>query len=90
MKMNNIVIVLLGGVVGTFIGGIVALLFAPQSGKELRARLQQEAVAERQQLQARYDQAIQDLGERVDKMRGDVQSLLQQNEMNEELVAETA
>lgn len=83
--MNSIVSFILGALVGA----AVALLYAPQSGEELRANLREEAQVERQRLQAQYEKSMKDLQERIDKIQGDVQSLLQQGEAQDEEAADT-
>jgi gas vesicle protein len=83
--MNNIVSFILGAIVGA----AVALLYAPQSGEELRTHLREEAEVERQRLQAQFEKSMQDLQERIDKMQSDVQSLLQQVEEQDEEAADT-
>jgi gas vesicle protein len=88
--MNNTITFILGVVVGTVIGGLAALLYAPQSGEELRGRLRDEASAERQRLQVQYEKSMGELHERVDKVQGDVQSLLERSEEQGEQDAETA
>ena len=84
--MNNIVSFILGAIVGA----AVALLYAPQSGEELRANLREEAQVERQRLQAQYEKGMRDLQEAINKVQVDLQSLLQQAEEQVEETAETA
>ena len=50
-------------------GAIVALLFAPLSGEELRSNTGQEAAAEREKVQGVYEKARRQLQERTDKMQ---------------------
>lgn len=83
--MNSIVSFILGALVGA----AVALLYAPQSGEELRANLREEAQVERQRLQAQYEKSMKDLQERIDKVQVDLQSLLQQSEEQDEEAAGT-
>ena len=84
--MSNI----LSFIMGAIVGAAVALLYAPQSGEELRANLREEVQVERQRLQAQYEKSMQDLQERIDKLQVDLQSLLQQAEEEEEEAAEAA
>jgi len=88
--MNNTFTFILGVVVGTIIGGLVTLLFAPQSGEELRTRLQQEALAERQRMQSRYDHRKNDLKDRVDLAYSDLRSPQEQSGTTGEQSSETA
>lgn len=55
--------------IGAVVGAAIALLLAPSSGEELRARLSQEAAAKRQQLEADYEKVRQGVHEHVDKMQ---------------------
>ncbi|MGB3713034.1 MAG: YtxH domain-containing protein [Candidatus Promineifilaceae bacterium] len=59
----------IGILVGTAIGAIVALLFAPLSGDELRSRIGQEAQAERQKVQAGYEKTKHQTQERIGKLQ---------------------
>ena len=59
----------IGAVVGMAIGAVVALLFAPSSGEELRIRIGQEAKAEREKALAGYDKAKHQAQERIEKMQ---------------------
>jgi gas vesicle protein len=58
--------------IGMLVGGIIALLFAPLSGEELRARMGQEAEAGRQKLMEEYQEAMQELQDRMDAMYQDL------------------
>ena len=58
-----------GAVIGVAIGAVLALLFAPTSGEELRARVGQGAATERQKVQASYEKARHQVQERVDKLQ---------------------
>jgi len=70
---------------GAVIGAAVALLYAPQSGEELRANIREEAQVERQRLQAQYEKSMQDLRERIELVQADVQAMLEkQGEEGEE------
>lgn len=84
--MNSFVSFILGAIVGA----AVALLYAPQSGEELRANLREEAQVERQRLQAQYEKGMQDLQEAINRVQVDLQSLLQQAEEQMEETAESA
>jgi len=83
--MNIMVSFLLAAV----LDAIVALLYAPQSGEVLRAWMQEEVSAERERLQAQHERNVQDLHERVDKVYGGVQSLLEQSETSGKQATET-
>lgn len=67
-----------GMILGAAIGAVAALLLAPQSGAELRSNIQEQALAERQRLQALYEQQMAELQPQLDKLQKDVQSVLEQ------------
>ncbi len=67
--MKNIPSFFIGPVVGALIGAIVALLYAPSNGEELRSRIGQTAVADREKLQAGYEKARYQAQERIGKMQ---------------------
>jgi gas vesicle protein len=75
--MKDAVNFLAGMILGAAIGAVTALLFAPQSGAELRANIQEQALAERQRLQALYEQQMAELQPQLDKLQKDVQSVLE-------------
>ena len=77
-------------IVGAAVGAIAALLYAPQSGEELRARIREEAELERQRLQAQYERGLSEMHDRVDKVQQDVQTLVNQSKSpdGEEAVVE--
>ena len=82
--MSNIISFIIGGV----FGAAIALLFAPQSGEELRANIRNEAQVERQRLQAQYEKSMKDVHERIDKVHGDVQAMMEKHEEQEGQEAE--
>ena len=67
--MKNIQSFFIGPVVGALIGAIVALLYAPSNGEELRSRIGQTAVADREKLQADYEKARYQAQERIGQMQ---------------------
>lgn len=82
--MKDTINFLAGMILGAAIGAVAALLFAPQSGAELRANIQEQAMAERQRLQALYEQQMAELQPQLDKLQKDVQSLLEQTKKTAE------
>ena len=76
--MRDTINFLAGMILGAAIGAATALLLAPQSGAELRANIQEQAVAERQRLQALYEQQMAELQPQLDRLQKDVQSVLEQ------------
>jgi gas vesicle protein len=75
-------------VFGASVGAVIALLFAPKSGSELRHQLVDETAADRMRMQERYTHAVQGTYDRIDKLHADVQTLMQ-NQLDRE-AAETA
>ena len=78
--MKNAPALLIGLIIGTFLGGVVALLFTPQSGEELRTLIRDEAQKDRQRLQAQYEKSRQDLQSQVEKMKTEMGSRDHQSE----------
>ena len=60
---------------GALAGSLVALLFAPSSGEELRANIRTRADEEYTRLQDGLQKGMQDLRTRMDKMSSDMQAL---------------
>ncbi len=58
----------------TILGAVVALLFAPRSGEELRAQIRNEAQLERERLATQYEKGRQNLQNQVEKAKADVES----------------
>lgn len=81
---------LAGMILGAAIGAITALLLAPQSGAELRANIQEQAMAERQRLQALYEQQMAELQPQIDKLQKDIQSVLEQTKQLSEAESDTS
>lgn len=79
-----------GMIVGAVIGAVAALLYAPQSGPELRANLQKQADAERQQLRTLYEKQLGELQSQVDKVHKDVQTALEQTKQTVEVEEQAA
>jgi gas vesicle protein len=59
---------------GAVVGAAVALLFAPSSGEELRANIKTQADTQYAKLQSEYQNGIQQLQARIDKLSSEVQS----------------
>jgi gas vesicle protein len=87
--MKNTLNFFAGMIVGAVLGAVTTLLYAPQSGAELRANLQEQANAERQRLQTLYEKQLGELQSQVDKVQKDVQSLLEQTEQTAETAGRT-
>jgi gas vesicle protein len=60
---------------GALFGAMLALLFAPSSGEELRANIKTQADTQYAKLQDEWQKGMQDLQGRMDKMSGDLQAM---------------
>lgn len=65
---------------GALVGSLVALLFAPSSGEELRSNIKTRADEEYTRLQDGLQKGMQDLRTRMDKLNSDVQALASKTE----------
>ena len=70
---------LLTFVSGAFVGAIVALLFAPSSGTELRAQLQTGAEAELKKAEAEWQKATAELHKKFDQTSQELKALVEQS-----------
>jgi len=61
---------------GAAIGAIIALLFAPQSGQELRADIRATADKDLDKLGAEWQTALAKTHERLDRMQADLNTAL--------------
>ena len=88
--MRDLINFLSGMILGAAIGAVTALLFAPQTGAELRANLQEQAVAERQRLQALLEQQMAELQPQIEKLQKDIQKVLENTEQIAEAESDTS
>ena len=65
----------LGTLLGAAIGSIVALLFAPSSGEELRANIKSQADTQYARLQDQWQKGMNEMQTRMDKMSSDLQAV---------------
>ena len=61
---------------GAAIGAIIALLFAPESGQELRADIRATADKDLGKVQAEWQTALAKTHQRLDQMRADLNTAL--------------
>jgi gas vesicle protein len=61
---------------GAAIGAIIALLFAPESGQELRADIRSTADKDLGKLQAEWQTAMAKTQERLDRMQAELNTAL--------------
>ena len=67
-----------GAILGFVIGGTVALLYAPKSGRELRGDLEDAA----DDIKSRAEEALDDLGERAAEIAQSSRTLLEETREN--------
>jgi len=73
---------------GAVAGAIIALLFAPQSGKETRANIQSTAEENWQKVQSEWQAGMEKTQARLDQLQSDLKQVLQkQNEAESETVS---
>ncbi|HJS18879.1 MAG TPA: YtxH domain-containing protein [Anaerolineales bacterium] len=77
---------LLGFLMGALIGSVVALLFAPSSGEELRTNIKTRAESEYTKLQDEMQKGMNELRSRMDKLSSGVKDAASQTELTDELV----
>jgi gas vesicle protein len=66
------------------VGATLALLFAPESGKELRANIQSTAEKDAAKLQTDGQAALAKTNERLERMQADLKQALQRGSGQEE------
>lgn len=64
--------------VGVLIGAIVALLFAPERGEDLRMQLHERAGADMQRLQRNWQQDMEQMSAQMARMQSQFQDLQKQ------------
>jgi len=65
----------LGTLFGAAVGSIVALLFAPSSGEELRTNIKTQADTQYARLQDEYQKGLQQVQSRLDQGSSDLQAV---------------
>jgi len=60
---------------GALFGAVVALLFAPSSGEELRMNLKTQADTQYARLQDEWQKGMNEMQTRMDKMGSDLQTM---------------
>ena len=70
---------LVGFVSGALVGAVVALLFAPSSGTELRTKLQTEAETELKKAEAEWQKAMTELHEKFDQTSKELKTFVGQS-----------
>ncbi len=75
MQQDNAIKYALSFLLGVIAGAVVALLFAPTSGNELRANIKTQADAQYAKLQDDYQKGMQQVHTSLDKMNTELQTL---------------
>jgi gas vesicle protein len=68
-----------GFFMGILVGVGIGLLFAPSSGEELRAQIQQEAEIELKKLEAEWQRRLQQVQKSIEETRNEVKSMAQKD-----------
>ena len=66
---------IIGFIWGAMIGAAVALLYAPSTGEELRANIKTQADTQYAKMQEEWQNGINELQNRVDKISSDLQAM---------------
>jgi len=75
MEEENVMKYALSFLLGAAIGAVVALLFAPSSGEELRTNIKTQADTQYAKMQDEYQKGMQELHTKMDKMSSELQSM---------------
>ncbi len=72
-----------GFIMGVLVGVGIGFLFAPSSGEELRAQIQQEAQIELKKLEAEWQRRHQQVQKSIEDTRDELKSMTQKGEAGE-------
>ncbi len=79
MSDNKILpISILSFLAGAFVGSVVALLYAPKSGEELRTQIRAEADATAKRASAEWNKAVQDIQHQIEESQTQVKGYMAQ------------
>ena len=85
---NSAGLALLSFLVGIMFGGIMALLYAPKSGMELRTQIREQAAETSQQLAEQYDKSLKSVQKSLADTQQQLQTLMSKEESIEAEVVE--
>ena len=69
---------ILSFVAGAFVGAVVALLYAPKSGEELRAQIRSEADAAAKRASTEWNKAVQEVQRQVEEGQSQMKAYMAQ------------
>ncbi len=69
-----------GFFMGILVGVGIGLLFAPSSGEELRAQIQQEAEIELKKLEVEWRRRLQQVQKSIEETRNEVKAMAQKDD----------
>jgi len=69
---------------GAFVGSIIALLYAPKSGEELRGQIRSEADATVKRASAEWNKAVQQIQEQIEAGQVQIQNYMAQLQVKPE------
>lgn len=85
---NSAGLALLSFLVGILFGGIMALLYAPKSGIELRSQIREQASETSHQLAEQYDKSLKSVQKSLADTQQQLQTLMKKEEAIEAEVVE--
>jgi len=87
---NNVGIAFLSFLVGMLFGGVIALLYAPKSGVELRTQIRDTAVETSHQVAEQYEKSLKAVQKSLADTQAQLAELRKKDEAREAEVAEMA
>ena len=87
---NNAGLALLSFLVGILFGGVIALLYAPKTGVELRTQIRETAAETSQQLAEQYDKSLKTVQKSLADTQAQLADLMKKEEGLEAEAVEVA
>ncbi len=87
---NNVGIAFLSFLVGMLFGGVIALLYAPKSGVELRTQIRDTAVETSHQVAEQYEKSLKAVQKSLADTQAQLAELRKKDEARDAEVAEMA